>query len=488
MNGGEGVEWTEGDLSISLGRVATAALGGDSLYLVRHRDLASWKLEGDAATPWHEPVSATRRMQLDERYLHVAADPRGVFYVLLADGSVWRRAPGEDLEAISGPDVRVAGHYAHRVGFVHDETANQLVIAGGDNRNDTCALDLTTRTLVPLPYGPGHGVGQTVATPHGVYRLTEDELWLLRGRDWALVERHEHARRDQGVLLFWSPGDDALFFVSETLSHREPPLCVELTSDGANPPITLQGSFSPALEMHGHVAQVEPRGKRLVQTDRLGLHHLPLSSLQLEGGPPTAPIAHQRSVVRTPPSHWYREALALRQRDLEAPDLEIGVRDGWMLAATLPVSPHLPLANAGSLVLFSREVPYDYDPWELAFTNAFEARIVDEVYPMTAGGMLLDARPYREVEPIFASRVDTAHDGAAHYARGSKIGGFPALVTGTREDAANAFVSDLRCEDCDARLRFAVQLAWPEWDLISAVLYVYACPFGHSAAAKAQNV
>lgn len=482
------MEWAEGELSISLGRVATATLGGETLYLVRHRDLASWKVEGDAVTPWHEPVSDARRMQLDERYLHVTADARGVLYALLADGSTWRRERGEDLEPLSAPDVRVAGHYAHRVGFVHDALENRLVVAGGDNRNDTCAIDLLTRTLEPLPYGPGHGVGQTVATPHGVYRLTGDELWLLRGDAWSLVLRHEHARRDRDALLFWSPRDDALFMVAETLSFRDKPFCVELTSDGANPPLPLEGSFAPALERHGHVAQVEPQSGRLIQTDRLGMHHLPLSALQLEGGPPTAPIAHHRTVVRRAPSHWYREALALRQRDLEAPAPELAVRDGWVLAATLPVSPHLPLANAGSLVIFSREVPYDHDPWELSFTNAFEARIVDEVYPMSAGGMLLDAKPYREVEPIFASRVDTAHDGSAHLARGSKIGGFPALVTGTREEAANAFVADLRCEDCDTRLRFAVQLAWPEWDLISAVLYVYACPFGHSAAAVAQNV
>ena len=102
--------------------------------------------------------------------------------------------------------------------------------------------------------------------------------------------------------------------------------------------------------------------------------------------------------------------------------------------------------------------------------------------------MMLEQVKYLEVEPIFAHRVDTARDGAAFLARGSKIGGFPALVAGTKEEAANAFVAELKCEDCDSRLRFVAQLAWPELDLISAVIYVYACPFGHSAAARAQNV
>ncbi|HJL14242.1 MAG TPA: hypothetical protein RMH99_01230 [Sandaracinaceae bacterium LLY-WYZ-13_1] len=481
-------EWTERELPVSLGRVATATLGGDWAYVVRHRDLASFRVTGDELAPWHPPVDGTERTKLDERYLHVAADARGVFFVLLADGSTWRREPGKDLEPLTTPDQRIAGHYAHRVGFVYDALGDRLVIVGGDQRNDGFALDLSTRTLAPLPYGPAHGVGQTVATPHGVYRLVDDALWLLQGDAWSLVLRHEHARRDHGDLLFWSPRDDALFFVSEGLPPREPPICVELTSDGANPPLVLPGSFEAALEAHGHVAQVDPQSARLFRTDRLGIHRVDLSALQLEGGPPVAPLAYRRDVVRSPPSHWYREALALRQRELESPPLDLPVRDGWVLAATLPSSPHLPLADAGSLVLFSREVPYDHEPWTLSFTNAFEARIVDEVYPMTAGGMLLDARPYREVEPVFATRVDTAHDGSPHLARGSKIGGFPALVTGTREDAANAFVADVRCEDCEAKLRFVVQLAWPEWDLISAVIYVYACPFGHSAAAVAQNV
>jgi hypothetical protein len=84
--------------------------------------------------------------------------------------------------------------------------------------------------------------------------------------------------------------------------------------------------------------------------------------------------------------------------------------------------------------------------------------------------------------------VDTAHDGSPYLARCSKIGGFPALVRGTAEDAANAFVGDTRCEDCEARLRFVAQLTWPEWDLIAAVIYIYACPFGHSGAAMAQSV
>ena len=488
-------EWVEHEVTLSLGRVATATLGGEVLYLVRHRDLASFRVEGDDVTPWHEPVSATERMQLDERYLQVALDERGALYALLADGSTWRREPGGDLEPLSAPDARLAGHYAHRVGFVYDAPAHRLVFAGGDHRNDTSSLDLSTLAWRPLPHGPGHGVGQTVATPHGVYRMTSGALWLLRGDEWTLVERHDYTRRDHGVLLFWSPRHDALFFVSDPLTPGEPPVCVELTSDGVNPPLTLPGSLALALEAHEHVAQVDPQAGRLVRTSREGLSHLELTTLRLEGGPPTEPLnpsrgadVPRRHVAPTPPTHWYREALALRQRDEEAPALDLAVRDGWVFAAALPASPHLPLGGAGSLVLFSREAPYDFDPWTLSFTNAFEARIVDERYPMMAGGMLLDAIPFREVEPIFAERVDSAHDASAFYARGSKIGGLPALVTGTREDVANAFVADLRCEDCSARLRFALQLSWPEWDIISAIIYVFACPFGHSAAAMAQNV
>ena len=61
-------------------------------------------------------------------------------------------------------------------------------------------------------------------------------------------------------------------------------------------------------------------------------------------------------------------------------------------------------------------------------------------------------------------------------------------MQGTKEEATNAFIADVRCEDCEARLRFVAQLAWPEFDLVSAVVYIYACPFGHSAAAHARNV
>ena len=159
-----------------------------------------------------------------------------------------------------------------------------------------------------------------------------------------------------------------------------------------------------------------------------------------------------------------------------------------MLVATLPIGPHLPVGEAGTVLVFSRELPYDYDPWTLSYTNAFEVRIVDERFASTAGGMLLDETKYVEVDPVLAHRVDTAHDGSAFLARGSKIGGFPALVSGTREEAANALVAELSCEDCEARLRFVAQLAWPEFDLISARVYVYACPFGHSGAARAQSV
>lgn len=480
-------KWVERELSVPLGRVASAVLAGHALHLVRHRDLASFTLEDDGLVPNHDPVSPQQRIQLDERNLHVAMDEQAVLYVLLADGSTWRRDAG-DLEPITGPDVRIAGHYAHRVGFVYDGLQKRLVVAGGDHRNDSYAIDVGTRSVLELRPGPPHGVGQTVATPYGVYRLVDDELWRLTDDTWALVERHDHARSDRGTLLFWAPRRDSLFFVSELLSHREPPLCVEITSDGVNPPLTLEGSFEGALEAHAYIAQVDPRAGRLWCTDRLGARYLELDALRLEGGPPTRAIAHERAIVDSPPVHWHRETLALRQRDVEAPEFDIPVRDGWMLAATLPVSPHLPLAGAGSLVLFSREVPYDFDPWTLSFSNAFEARIVDEVLPATAGGMLLAQTKYLEVDPILAARVDTSCDGAALFARGSKIGGFPALVAGTKEEAANAFVAELRCEDCDTCLRFVAQLAWPEWDLISAVVYIFACPFGHSAAARAQNV
>lgn len=481
-------KWIEHDLSVSLGRVATAALGGDVLYLVRHRDLATFRVDGDDVVAWHEPVNAETRIGLDERNLQVAFDEAGTLYALLADGSMWRRERGGALEALSAPDVRVEGHYAHRTGFVWDATDERLVVVGGDHRNDGYALDLRTRNLVALPYGPGHGVGQTVATPHGVYRLVDDELWLLEGDAWGFVERHDHARRDRGVLLFWAPRRDALFFVSEPLSQREPPIVVEMTSDGPNPPLTLSESFQGPLEAHAYVAQVDPRSARLWCIDRLGARTLALDALALEGGPPVSPVARERRVVASPPPHWYREALALRQSDVPAPELSVVVREGWVLSATLPVSPHLPLGSAGSLVLFCREMPYDFDPWTLGFMNAFEARIIDEKLPLTAGGMLLEQTKYLEVEPIFAERVDTSHDGAALFARRSKIGGFPALVQGTREEAADAFVAELKCEDCDTRLRFVAQLAWPEWDLISAVVYIYACPFGHSAAAHARNV
>ncbi|MCZ7685938.1 MAG: hypothetical protein M5U28_47150 [Sandaracinaceae bacterium] len=318
-----------------------------------------------------------------------------------------------------------------------------------------------------------------MATAHGVYRMVGGELWLLVGRSWSLVGRHEHFRRDRGVLLFWDPRRDALFFVSQPLGYAGAPIRVQMTPGGTTSPLTLPGSFVGPLEAHEAVAQIDPRADRLWMIDRSGARYLELESLALEeAGSPVEPIHAERAVVAVPPVHWYREAIALRQRDEPAPELGISVRDGWVLAATLPISPHLPLGERGSVLLFSREVPDDFDPWTLSFTNAFEVRIVDEEFPPTAGGMLLDQTKYLEVEPIFAERVDTAFDGAAYLARGSKLGGFPTLVQGTREEIANGFVANVRCEDCEAYLRFVAQLAWPEWDLISAVIYLYACPSG----------
>lgn len=482
-------EWTKRDLPVALGRLATASVAGEHLYLVRHRELASYRVDGDTADVWHEPVDANTRITLDDRNMQVTLDDRGVLYALLADGSTWRRERDAELAPLSPPDVRIAGHYAHRAGFVWDRVGKRLVIAGGDRRNDGYTLDVGTGALAPLPHGPGHGVGQTVATAHGVYRMVGGELWLLVGRSWSLVGRHEHFRRDRGVLLFWDPRRDALFFVSQPLGYAGAPIRVQMTPGGTTSPLTLPGSFVGPLEAHEAVAQIDPRADRLWMIDRSGARYLELESLALEeAGSPVEPIHAERAVVAVPPVHWYREAIALRQRDEPAPELGISVRDGWVLAATLPISPHLPLGERGSVLLFSREVPDDFDPWTLSFTNAFEVRIVDEEFPPTAGGMLLDQTKYLEVEPIFAERVDTAFDGAAYLARGSKLGGFPTLVQGTREEIANGFVANVRCEDCEAYLRFVAQLAWPEWDLISAVIYLYACPFGHSAAARAENV
>ncbi len=481
------LEWTEQDLGVRLGRVASAVIGGGSLYLVRHRDLASWTVDGDRVTPWHEPVDAETRVQLDERNLHVAFDEHGVLYALLVDGSTWSRERGGPLTPLTGPDVRLAGHYAHRTGFVWDPRTRRLVVIGGDQRNDGYVIEPATGVVIPLAHGPGHGPGQTVGTAHGVFRLTGDELWLLQGDAWTLVGKHDHARRDRGLLLYWDPRGDALFLVSQPRTHREGTFRVQLTTMGVTPPLEVP-SFAGPLEAHDAVAQIDPRTGRLWQVDGAGARWLAVEDLELSRGCPLVAVVQPRRVVAEPPMHWYREALAIRQRDEEAPDLGIPVRDGWALVATLPISKHLPVGEAGSVLIFSRELPYDYDPWTLSFTNAFEVRIVDEVFPLTAGGMQAEMMRYVEVDPVYADRVDTAYDGSVHLARGSKIGGFPALVSGTREEAANSIVADVTCEDCDARLRFVAQLAWPEFDLISARVYLYACPFGHSGAAKAQNV
>ena len=480
-------EWIERELPVSLGRLGTAVVGGDSLYLVRHADLAVYRVEGDGAEVWHEPVGVQTRVLLDDRNMQATIDERGVLYALLVDGSIWRRERGGDLAPLSRPDLRTAGHYAHRAGFVWDSLGQRVLVLGGDTRNDGYLLDAAGQ-LVPLPHGPGHGVGQTVATSHGVYRMVGGELWLLRGQSWALVGRHDRGRRDHGALLFWDPSRDALFFVSQALDFREPPMRVQMAPSGPSAPLRLPGSFEGPFAAHEAVAQVDPRSGRLWMVDRLGARFLRLDALGLSRGSPVEPVAHVRPIVAAPPVHWYREAIAIRQRDEAAPELGVPVRDGWVLAATLPISPHLPLGEKGSVLLFSRESPYDHDPWTLGFMNAFEVRIVDQELPLTANGTMLDQLRYYEVDPILAHRVDTAPDGSPHLARGSKIGGFPSLVQGSREDAANALVADLQCEDCEAHLRFVAQLTWPEWDLISAVIQLYACPFGHSAAARALNV
>ena len=482
------LKWTERPLRVRLGRVATATLAGQSMFLIRHRDLAVYRVVDDNVDVWHEPVDPETRVQLDERNMQVALDEQGVLYTLLADGSVWTRVAGAPLRQVAPPDLRLAGHYAHRTGFVWDPKGQRLVVIGGDHRNDAYALESGAGSFVPLPYGPAHGVGQTVGTPHGVFHLIADELHRLEGSRWTLVARHGYARADRGQLLFWDPVRDALFVVVEARRHPHAPRLVQLNPAGPTEPLTLPGSFQGPLEAHEAVAQIDPRSGRLWLVDTAGSRTLDTQTLIGEAGSPVVPLAHSRSIVQAPPLHWYRETLALRQRDDEAPPLDVPVRDGWVLSATFPVSPHLPLGDAGSLLLFCREMPYDYEPWTLGYTNAFEVRIVDEVFPLTAGGMQVEQLPYREVEPIYAEQVDTAHDGAANLARGSKIGGFPALVQGTKEEAANSFVADLRCEDCDTRLRFVAQLAWPEWDLISAVVYIYACPFGHMGAAHAMNV
>lgn len=481
-------KWTEGELGVSLGRLGSAVVAGGSLYLVRHADLATYRVDGDAVEVWHEPLGVHERVLLDDRNMQVTLDPDGVLYALLGDGSLFSYERGGALTAISGPDLRTSGHYARRTGFVWDPLERCLVLAGGDDRNDAYVIDAGDGSIAPLPHGPPHGVGQTVATTHGVYRMVGAELWLLEGRRWSLVGRHDRGRRDHGALLFWDPELDALFFVSEPLDFRDPPVRVQMSVDGPGAPLRLPGSFEGPLAAHEAVAQIDPRMRRLWVVDRLGARFLELDALHLTAGSPVAPIPHERPVVASPPVHWFREALALRQRDALLPDLGVAVREGWILAATLPLSPHLPLREKGTLLLFSRDAPYDFDPWTLGYMNAFEVRIVDDELPLTAGGQLLDVHRYLEVDPVLAHRTDTAHDGATYLARGSKIGGFPSLVQGTKEEVANGLSANLKCEDCEAYLRFVAQLTWPEWDLISAVVYVYACPFGHSGAARAQNV
>src|SRR5690606_14044033 len=116
------------------------------------------------------------------------------------------------------------------------------------------------------------------------------------------------------------------------------PVRVQLVPGGTTAPLTLPGSFEGPLEAHEAVAQIDPRTDRLWMVDRAGARFLELASLALdEAGSPVEPMDAARAVVASAPVHWYREAIALRQRDEPAPELGIPVRDGWVLAATLPI-------------------------------------------------------------------------------------------------------------------------------------------------------
>ena len=195
-----------------------------------------------------------------------------------------------------------------------------------------------------------------------------------------------------------------------------------------------------------------------------------------------------------PPLSWYREALAIDVEREQAP-IELPaslVPDGMILLGIFPESPFLPIAGK-SLVLLAHDPPYEANWHDLSFDNAFEVVIADEALPACLPAengrglrpLVLGPR-FREVDPAYAERVDSLTGGEPRRSTRSKIGGFPYLLQGGAAESSSGLFANLRCPDCSAYVRFALQLH-EHFSAMSGVLYVYLCPLGCSGAAYVQS-
>jgi len=475
---------------VTVGRLATATLGGDALHVIRHESLKTTRIAGDELEIVH---GALRDAQLDDRDIHVAVDAHGTLFVLDGDGQLFRRSRGKGLEPIVPAGPYAAGHYAHRVGFVWDAEHERLVIVGGRARNDTWFLRSGDTQLHALRApGPRHGIGSTVATRHGVYHLVEDELWRLHGDTWSFVAPDPHRALGRKAILLHDPVRDRLFSIAQIVyGDAGPAELVPIGEEGFGAPIVLGGDLRPVFDFHDDVLGYDPVLDRLLRIGPRAAKQLPLAALlPPKSTPPTRSRKPPKSRVARAPVHWYREALALGAPESPV-DVALDPPDDSVLLATFPECPHLPFEKGRGVALFAKKDAWEHDAGTLSFENAFEVRIVDEPLPVAIhdGKALVRRATQRffDVDPTYATRVDTRAYGEAYLARRSKIGGFPWLVQGGREEAASASFAELKCESCYTTLRFAVQLSDADtgW-FMSGVIYLYLCPFGCWGAAHAQ--
>lgn len=477
-------------------RLATATLAGDRLLLVRHDDLAAVRVDGDAVTPWMAKVGAreTRSFfggHLDDRYLHVAADPEGNVWILDKEGAITRRAPDGALTRISPADPRAAGHYAHRVGFAWDALGRRLVLVGGPSRNDTHVLDEGAQALRSLSGpGPTHGLGRAVGSPLGVYYVVDDEIWLLEGDRWSLVdelEGYEFARP-----IPWVDEANERLLVVTRARHDAPERLVARSTAGT---VELIASLPrELLDDHEACMGFDPITRRMILASGKQMFAATVPDAEVsQRGWPRTPRA-TRPIVVDPPISWFRESLAI-DADRTQPAVELPasiVPDGMIVLGIFPESPFLPIAGK-SLVLLASDRPYEGAWHELSFDNPFEVVISDEPLPPCLPAVnesvlrpLVVGPRFREVDPAYVERIDSLTGGEPYRSTRSKIGGFPFLLQGGVEEAASALFENVRCTRCSAYLRFALQIN-EHLSALSGVLYVYVCPLGCSGAAYVQS-
>lgn len=489
------------------GRLSTATTCGGRLYLVRHDDLSAVRVDGSTLTPWLPPL-AKNHAHVDDRYVHAAADPTGVIWFLDYDGTLsTRRHDHPKPEVVLGPDVRLAGHYAHRVGFTWDILENRLVIVGGRNRNDTHVVDTGSRTLRSLTSaGPQHGLGRAVGTSVGVFYTIANQIWRLVGDQWQQVGSYPgepyqrpipFADEASSRLLFLAPPGLGAATNEKNIGamRRSPRDTFDVYAHDSEGFRSLGGFVFGVDLLDDHEASLgfDPAARQIVLVDEKGVRAAKLA--EDTSGHWPAQIVASKPRTKTPPKQWFRDAVAI-DTDPKAPAVKLPselVPEGMIALAVLPGSDLMPLRGI-SLLLLATDPPYEGSYDELSFDNVFQVEISDVELPACLrhpeGGdklrPLIEGPRFVDVDPLHVDEVDSTTDGAPRRTWSSKIGGYPALLQGGPEEASDAVFAELRCESCNSRLRFAAQLC-KHFTAMSGVLYLYVCPKGCSGAAYVQS-